>query len=437
MPEPQPAVVPSIGFWRCWSLTVGCMIGSGIFLMPAVLVPYGTVSIAGWAVTGAGTILIAMTMGHLAARIPRIGGPYAYVHAAFGDLPGFLAAWGYWLSNIFAVPAIAFAFAGYLGVLIPAVEARPAYHAGAAIGVIWLFTLINIAGVSAAGTTQLVTTLLKLIPLVVIIGLAAFSGDAGNLPEFNPSGGPLLPALQATVLLTMWAYSAFEASTVPAADVIEPRKTIPRALVAGTVTVAVIYMLSSVAVMSLVPSDVLAGSSSPFADAALRLGRWGPWLIAVGALISTAGALNGIVLLTGQVPLAVALDGLVPRWFGRRDPQGAPFDALLLSAALGTGLVLFNYAAGLVAAFTLLATISLVVYMAALTAAVAADLRFAWRRSRTWLSIGAIAFVYSLFALVGAGVEMIVYGAVLLALGVPVFYLGRQSLRRGMAAGKT
>lgn len=430
MPTRSVTTVPSMGFWRCWSMTVGCMIGSGIFLMPAVLAPYGTLSILGWGLTGAGTILLALTLGRLAARTTRIGGPYAYAHEAFGDLVGFLVAWGYWLNVVIAVAAIAFAFAGYLGVILPVIDEYPHLHAAAAIGVIWVLTLINLAGVSAASLTQLVTTLLKLIPLLIVIGLALFVGESDYVPAFNPDDRPPISALAATALLTMWAYAAFEAATVPAADVIDPTRTIPRALVVGTITVAAIYMASTLAVMYLVPSEVLADSTSPFADAASNLGAWGPPLIAVGALVATAGALNGNILLTGQVPLAVALDGLIPSLLGRRDQHGAPHAALLLSTTLGTCLILFNYADGLVAAFTFLATLSLVVYMAALSAAVLADIRHSWRRARTWALIATAAFVYSMFAILGAGLEMVAYGALLLLGGVPVFYVARLSSDR-------
>src|SRR5262245_51535700 len=96
-----------LGFWSCWSLTVGVMIGSGIFLLPTTLAPFGLISFGGWLLTGAGAILIALTMARLAARTTRTGGLYAYVHDAFGDMFGFINAWGYWASYWTGVPAIA------------------------------------------------------------------------------------------------------------------------------------------------------------------------------------------------------------------------------------------------------------------------------------------------------------------------------------------
>ena len=427
----EQVAAPSMGFWRCWAMTVGIMIGSGIFLLPTVLAPYGSIGILGWCLTGGGTIFIALTLSHLAARTSRIGGPYAYAHDAFGDLAGYLVGWGYWISYVIAIPAIALSFAGYLGVLLPVFNAHPFFQAIAAFAVIWVFTLINITGVSAASLTQLVITILKLIPLFVVIALAVVVGEPENVPVFNPDEGSLISALAATVLLTMWAYAGFEAATVPAGDVINPKRTIPRAVVIGTIMVAITYIASTVAVMYLVPPDVLAKSTSPFADAAIRLGRWGPLLIAIGALVATAGALNGNILLTGQVPLAVALDGMAPTYFRRRNQHGAPQGPLLLSSAIGTVLLVFNYAEGLVAAFTFLATLSLVTYLTALAVPVIADIRNSWKRARTWALIAVVALVYTAFAMIGAGLTVIFWGLVLLALGLPLFYWRRISRNVG------
>jgi len=113
---------PAIGFWRGWSISVGCAIGSGIFMMPTLLAPYGLLGMAGWLTAGAGTLLVALSLSRLARRTPKIGGPYAYVHAGLGDFAGFLIACTYWISCVAAVAGIAVAFIGYLGVFIPALS---------------------------------------------------------------------------------------------------------------------------------------------------------------------------------------------------------------------------------------------------------------------------------------------------------------------------
>ena len=138
------------------------MIGNGIFMLPALLAPFGNMSLLGWVIAGIGTIFIALMFGLLAKRNPMLGGPYAYTRAAFGDLTGFLIGWGYWIGVMAAVAAGSVAITGYLGVFIPAVTQNPLYSAIVSLSLIWLVTGINVAGVKASSTFQLVTSLLKI-----------------------------------------------------------------------------------------------------------------------------------------------------------------------------------------------------------------------------------------------------------------------------------
>ncbi|MCU0975500.1 MAG: amino acid permease [Steroidobacteraceae bacterium] len=426
-PTPSAATVkPTMGFWRCWSLSVGTMVGSGVFLLPAVLAPYGGIGFLGWAVTGAGALLIALTLGHLASRQRSPGGPYAFARDAFGSLAGFLVGWAYWISCVAAAAAIAVAFAGYLAVFLPVLADTPLLQAGAALAILWTLATINAGGIAGASLVQLAMTLLKLLPLLLVVGVAAFAGDAGNLPDFNPSAQPLLPALASAALLTMWAYAGLESSTIPAADVIDPERTIPRATVVAVAGVAALYMAATAAVMLLVPAGILEHSTAPFAEAARSLGSAGPPLIAAGALVATAGALNGILLVGGQMPMAVALDGLAPAFLARRNRAGAPRAAVLLSAGLASALLVLNYADGLVAAFTVLITMSTLALLAPLAIAALADLKHSWRTARGWALVAIASFVYASFAILGSGLEVIGWGLVLMAAGLPVYALARR-----------
>jgi APA family basic amino acid/polyamine antiporter len=401
------------------------MIGSGIFLLPAVLAPYGGIGFAGWAVTAGGSILLALTVGRLAGRTARSGGVYVYTRDAFGDFAGFIIAWGYWSAYWIALPAMAIAFVGYLVVFMPALETNPLMQAGTALALIWTVALINMRGVSEAGFVQLVMTVMKLIPLALIIALAVFTGDAGNLPEFHPKGGSVLSAIAATTLLTMWAFSGMEAGTMPASDVKDPEKTIPRAIIIGTLTVAFVYIASTFAVMLLAPPGALAVSTSPFADVARGLGAWGPGFIAVGAMISTAGALNGVMFVSGQTPMAVALDGLAPKILARRGRGGAPTLSLLLSATLASGLLLANFARGLVDVFAFLIMMSTTAFLAPLLVSALAEFRHSWQSATGWAGVAAAAALYSIFAILGSGLAVLGWGAILFAAGVPVYFLGR------------
>ncbi|WP_417493685.1 APC family permease [Maricaulis sp.] len=416
----------AIGFWGCWSLTVGVMIGSGIFMLPAVMAPYGLMGFAGWALTAGGSILLALTLGRLAVRTTRTGGPYAYAHDAFGDLPGFLVVWGYWASYWIAIPAVAIAFVGYVTVFVPALGQVPMAQAGVALVLIWSLGLVSLRGASEASLLQLAMTVLKLLPILLIIGLGAVAGEISHLPAVNPSGGTFIGVLSTTALLTMWAFAGLESGTIPAGEVRNPEKTIPRATVIGTITVAIIYIGSTAAVMMLVPTDQLAASTSPFADAAQRLGPWGAPLISIGALIATAGALNGIIFLSGQLPMAVALDRLAPRFLATPNAGGAPKWSLLISLTLGSLLLIASYSRGLVGAFTFLLMMSTVTLLAPLLVSALAELRHSWKSARSWAIIALLAGLYSCFAIFGSGLEVLFWGMVLTVAGLPVYFLGRQ-----------
>lgn len=422
-PADGNAPAKGLGFWGVWALTAGTMIGSGIFLLPTVLAPYGMISFSGWILTAGGSILIALTLGRLASRTDRPGGPYAYTHDAFGDLTGFLVAWGYWIAVVSATAAVAVAFVGYLTIFIPALSDSAFMQALVALALIWGLTLISITGSRSAGLTQLVTTVLKIIPLILIIGYAVFAGSADNLPEMNPTGANPLQALAATALLTMWAFAGLEVGVIPAGDVKDARRTIPRAVTFGVVTVAIIYIASTASVMSLLSPGDLQASTAPFAEAARGIGSWAPMLVAFGALISTAGSLNGNIFISGQMPMAVALDGLAPARLARRNAMGAPAFALVVSSLAGSILLVANYSGGLVRAFTFLLMMSTVFTLAPLLVSALAEFKQSWRTARGWAAIATLGALYSIFAILGSGLETLAWGVMLALAGLPIYVL--------------
>jgi APA family basic amino acid/polyamine antiporter len=414
----------------CTALVVGNMVGSGIFLLPASLGAYGGVSILGWLFTTAGAMLLALTFARLARGLPRAGGPYAYTRQAFGDFPAFLVAWGYWVSICAGNAAIAVALVGYLAFFWPALSASPALGAGAALASIWLLVAVNARGVRTAGWVQAVTTVLKLAPLVAIGTVGLLYMRWSNFVPFDVSGRGTLSAVSATAALTLWAFMGLESATIPADDVAHPDRTIPRATLLGTGAAATIYVLSSVAVMGVIPAAALATSHAPFADAATRM--WGPWAasaVAAGAAVSCFGVLNGWTLLLGQMPLAAAADGLLPRGFGRLSRRGTPALALAFSSALVTLVVATNYARGLVAEFTFIIRLSTLTALVAYVFSSLALVVSLWpARARTragrgsgLLAVAILAFAYSLWAVAGIGREALLWGSVTLLVGVPIY----------------
>jgi len=412
------------------ALVVGNMIGSGVFLLPASLGAFGGVSVLGWLFTSVGAMVLALTFARLSRLMPKAGGPYAYTRAGFGDFAAFLVAWGYWISVCAGNAAIAVALVGYLAFFWRPLAENPAMAAAAAVGSIWILTWVNARGVRQAGGVQLVTTILKLVPLIAIGTVGLLYLDFDNFTPFNTSGQSTISAITATAALTLWAFLGVESATIPAGDVEQPERTIPRATVIGTVVAAFVYISGTVAVMGILPPSVLTDSTAPFADAASSV--WGPWAagtIAAGAAFSCFGALNGWIMLQGQLPLAVAMDGLFPAVFGRVSKQGTPVAGLVLSSALVTLIVFTNYTKGLVGAFTfiiLLATVTVLVpYVFSSMALVLASLRSSStggaKRITAPVILGSLAFLYSLWAVAGSGRDAVFWGFILLLAGLPAY----------------
>ncbi|MEO8160989.1 MAG: amino acid permease, partial [Arenimonas sp.] len=265
-----------LGIWMCVALVVGNMIGSGVFLLPAALAPYGMNSVIAWLATSAGAIFLALVFCGLSRAFPQAEGPYAYVRLAFGDLAAFVVAWGYWVAMWVGNAALVTGTVSYLGNLFPALNGSPALNLAISLAAVWILTGVCIRGVRAAGSVQVVTTVLKVLPLFAIagLGLLLFVTNDSRLVWHAENATPISASgITAAASLTLWALLGFESAAVAAQRVIEPERTIPRATIIGTLLVAAIYILSCTAVMLLTPADELAKSGAPFADVAARF--WG------------------------------------------------------------------------------------------------------------------------------------------------------------------
>lgn len=435
-----------LGLGMATALVVGNMVGSGVFLLPASLAAFGGISLVAWVFTAAGAMLLALVFARLGRAIPRTGGPYAYAREAFGDFVGFQTAWGYWIAVWAGNAAIAVAFVGYLAYFWDALATNRALAAAVALAAIWVLTAVNSLGVRQGGVVQAVTTVLKLVPLVAVGLVGVFVIDTGNFGGFNTSGESNYGALTAVAALTLWAFIGLESATVPAEDVADPERTIPRSTIIGTAVAAVVYILGTAAVMGAIPAGTLASSTAPFADAADEIfGSWAGGWVAAGAAISAFGALNGWILLQGQVPMAAARDRLFPRIFSPTSGSKTPVVGLVVSSVLVTGLMLMNYTESLVDQFTfviLLATLTTLVPYAYSAGAQLLFLvtdrdRFAGRRFAVDLVVAGLAFAYSIWMIGGSGYEVVFKGFLLLTAGIPVYVWMRWQAARedgGMVA---
>lgn len=418
-----------LGLITCTALVVGNMIGSGIFLLPASLAAIGPISIAGWVLTSFGAIILSILFGRLSRVVTKTGGPYAYCEAGYGEFAGFIIAWGYWIALWTGNAAVAVAFAGYVGYLVPAVGQSSTLAMVVALTSIGALTLLNVRGVQQAGAVQVVTTVLKLVPLLMIGIFGLFWIDPEHFTPANLSGKSDLAAISAAAALTLWAYLGLESATVPSGSVRDPEKTIAKATIIGVLVAAIVYIAVTTVAIGVVPPAQLGVSTAPLADVARVL--WGPAggvLVAIGAMISTFGTLNGFTLLTGQVPYGAARDSVFPQRMGELSRFGTPANALVFSNVLAGLLVVMNFSRGLVEAFNTIILLAVMSSLLPYALCSFAELMILFRRGRTVARaqsvkiaiLGGLGFLYTAWAIHGVGSETVFLGALLVLAGIPV-----------------
>ena len=413
-----------LGLAAALALVVGNMVGSGVFLLPATLAPYGWSAMGGWGIALLGTLALAGCYAALSRQMPGTCGPHYYVEAAFGPRASYIAAWSYWTGVWVGNAALAVAVVSNLTVLWPELAGDPVLSAAAAVAVLLLVTAINLAGIGAANFVQQATTVLKLMPLLAVLVIAAWLlFSKGAAAVVNPPTAMQADGVITSVTLTMWAFLAFESATVPADKIRRPEFTVPFATIVGPLLAGVLYMAISAAMIALVPAAALAKSNAPFADfSAPFIGSQAAALIGLFAAISALGTVNGLTLMAGELPRAMALVGQFPPRFASLNRFGAPAAAVLLSSGLAAALVLMNVdrSLGGLFQFTILVATSamLVGYMAVGLAAVkllSGGLRL----------VGLAGTLYSVFALYAAGMEANLWSLALIAAGLPVLLYSR------------
>lgn len=423
--------IPKLGLWIVTALVAGNMIGSGIFLLPSALAHFGSIGILAWVFTAFGAMLLALVFAQLSRLVPKVGGPYAYCREGFGNCVGFLVAYNYWIAVWVGNAAIVVAFTGYLSVFWPILGTDNYDAFAVSFVVLWFITALNVFGLRKAGVLQLVTTILKIIPLVLIAVVGLFYLHPEHyLGAFNISGKPFFIALTGAASLTLWSFIGLESATIPADSVVNPEKTISRATIIGTIIAAAVYISSTAVIMGIIPLQTLADSAAPYAAAAnVIFGHWGGPLVAVGAVIACFGALNGWTLLAGQIPMAAARDNLFPKSFAKLSRHGAPGFGLVISSLLVTLLLLLTLHDDLVQQFTfivLLATLSsLIPYfftaMAELMLLFKNRELFSQKRLAISIVIASLAGLYAFWTIAGAGAQIVYYGLLLMLTGLPVY----------------
>jgi APA family basic amino acid/polyamine antiporter len=367
----------------------------------------------------------------LAHALPDADGPYGYIRRTLGELPAYMALWAYWVSLWLTNAALATGAVGYITVVFPALQAiHPALFA---LGLLWLFVGINLLGVRAGGSVQIVTTALKLLPMLAIALLGAWVllHSPGSYTAHLPLTPLSLKDTMAAATIALFAMLGIESASVPAARVNNPGHTIPRATMAGTVLTAVIYIIVSTVPLLLIPQQELGNASAPFALLMDRFGGagFGRWL-SLFVVVSGLGALNGWTLLVGELTRTMADNGVLPKVLGRGNRRGAPGVALVVTGLLGSAMVWMSYSKSLVAAFTFITRVvtaaNLPLYLCCSLA-----LFVAWRRGAggvALLSLAIAGALYSIFAFVGMGREPSWLAVLLTMAGLPLYFALRRRI---------
>ncbi|AWB94233.1 amino acid permease [Aeromicrobium chenweiae] len=335
-----------MGLTQSTSLVVGSIIGVGIFSLPYSLAGFGPISLVAMGIASLTAIAFAVLFAALSRRLPADGGPYAYSRAAFGNGIGFANAWSYWIDACAGNAAIAVGWVYYVEHFV---------NPGGATGVsmlialtcLWLPAVVNLFGIRSVGEFQVVTVVLKFIPLLFMATVGLFFISSRNFSVWNTSGDSSLSAIGGAMAICLFTYLGVETAAVAAAKVRNPRRNIPRATVLGTLASAVVYMLSLTAVFGILPAAALAldenRDSYAAATNSILGGSWSGDLVAVAVIISGLGASNGWTMICAEMPRAAAEDGLFPGAFTRTNRRGAPVVGIVCSTLFASVAVVISF----------------------------------------------------------------------------------------------
>jgi amino acid transporter len=417
------------------NLVIGAIIGADIYVASSFGAGYlGPFSLVVWVIAGLIAIVIALSFAQCAMMLPKVGGPYAYAKAAWGPFAGFTVGWSLWLAEWISLAVFPVAFTRYLTFFVPNLD--PLADALIKVGFVAFLAVTNIIGVRAAGRINDALTILKLAPLVFFV-IAAItwmllnpSIAAANFSPFEPFG---LAGFGSALVLIFWAYAGFEISTIPAEDIEQPSRTIPKAVVSGILIVTVFYLTTNIVLFGVRNYNLLATDSAPLAAATsgiissnAALALLGGLIVGVGALISVAGSDESGMIGTARLGYALSADGLFPRAFAKIHSRfKTPYLSIIIQSVTA---LIAALAAPFVGGLSLLISVS-VFFLAIAYLATCASVF--WLRKKSPLpnggnKIGRIAIpivgiTFSAYLITQCSPLQLAVGAALLLVGIPIY----------------
>jgi APA family basic amino acid/polyamine antiporter len=433
-PDPAPARAKLLGLPSATALVIGSIIGTGVFTMPAVMAGAGTSSIVTLGVISVGAVLLGLMFGQLTKRIPTSdGGLYAYARHEFGDFAGYLVAWCYWITCFAGNAAIVSSWVLYVESLFGIDNPGAWTNFGIALTGLWIPAVINLIGIRQMAWFQMATVILKFVPLFLIGLVGWFFVERANFGPFNASGGSLYDGIGIAAGVALFSFIGVECASIAAGRVRNPRRNVGRASAFGTAASALLYIAVTAVIMGLVPHDALVKDGAPFVAAFHTMFGSAGWVgksVALIAVVSGIGALNGWTLVTAEMPFAAAKDGLFLRAFAKIDRKGTPWFGIIVSTVVASALMGYSYTGK-----TGLKVFTYLVYLSVVTVAIpyffsaVAQLAFLVSRRRRvegWmlardLSVAVVSMLFALWVTFASGYQAVYQAMVLVLIGLPLY----------------
>ncbi|WP_061313409.1 APC family permease [Clostridium botulinum] len=421
-----------ISLFMATMLVCGNMIGSGVFMLPATLAQVSgpLATIIAWIITTIGSILIAISFANLGSKYPATGGAYQYTKEAFGEFTGFLSAWLYWNGSWIGNAAIIVALSSYSASIIPALQ-NPLASIIYTSSLLWIFTILNIVGVKEAGKIQTFVTVFKIAFFGIFIIAAFLNFDKINLMPLMPDGKGL-STIPLAATSTLWAFVGLESSTVTAGEIRDPEKNVRKSTIYGLIIASIIYILISVGSMGAMSNANLSNSSAPLTDILTNVfGNSVGKGLTIAVVICILGTTIGWLLSTARVSYAAGIDGVFPKFFGKLHPKyGTPINSLIAGSVLVNILLIMNYQKSMVSAFTFITILATLSFLPVYLLTVSAEMMLIFRDEKKFnfkifmkkSTIPLLAFAYSIWTIYGSGAETVMWGFILMLIGIP-FYI--------------
>jgi basic amino acid/polyamine antiporter, APA family len=410
-----------LGFFEVMNLVIGAIVGADIYIAASFGSGFlGPASLLAWLIAGLMAITIALCFAEASSILPKVGGPYAYAKEAFGDFWGFLSGWSLLIAEWSAIAVFPLAFVAYLAFFYPNI---PQYiQIIIKILFVLLLTVINLFGVRQAGKANDVLTILKIAPIILftIIGILYFimkpSIFLANFTPFAPLG---FSGMGSALVLIFWAYIGFELVTVPADEIINPKKIIPLAIGVGMTVITLFYVVTNFVVLGAVPWMMLYKSTAPLSLAGFAvMGALGAILLTVGALFSISGSDEAGILCSARIPYAMAGDGLFPHFFAKIHPKyNTPYIALLIQSTVTLIAAIFGTISQLIilSVFTMLFSYLVTcISVFPLRKKLGRGLKLPW-------FIPILGIIITVYIMAQCTYNQIITGVVLIVMGIPIY----------------